>query len=96
MRIVCRVSIRLTKCCTAGLRSVFEQFDKNKDGVLERGEFRRGLFLLKAGLSAVHIAELMQARDVLYSGACGGRCRRDKLNRWRFKTCPSVFIRPIL
>lgn len=46
----------------AGLRSAFEQFDKNKDGVLERGEFRRGLFLLKAGLSAAHIAELMQVR----------------------------------
>jgi Ca2+-binding EF-hand superfamily protein len=43
----------------AGLRSAFEQFDKNKDGVLERGEFRRGLFLLKAGLSAAHISELM-------------------------------------
>ncbi len=46
-----------------GLRSAFEQFDKNKDGILERGEFRRGLFLLKAGLTAAHIAELMQLMD---------------------------------
>ena len=49
--------------CVTGLRSAFEQFDKNKDGVLERGDFRRGLFLLKAGLTAAHIAELMQVRD---------------------------------
>jgi hypothetical protein len=47
----------------AGLRAAFEQFDKNKDGVLERGEFRRGIFLLKAGLTAAHISEIMQARD---------------------------------
>ncbi len=46
----------------ADLKSAFEQFDKNKDGVLERGEFRRGLFLLKAELTAAQIAELMQAR----------------------------------
>jgi Ca2+-binding EF-hand superfamily protein len=46
----------------AGVRSAFDQFDKNNDGVLERGEFRRGLFLLKAGLTAAHISELMQVR----------------------------------
>lgn len=47
----------------AGLRAVFEQFDKNQDGVLERGEFRRGIFLLKAGLTAAHISEIMKARN---------------------------------
>lgn len=53
----------------AGLRAVFEQFDKNKDGVLERGEFRRGIFLLKAGLSAAHISEIMQARDEMMTAS---------------------------